>query len=943
MRHSAGAIDNFPPGIFLPETIGKMTESRNRLSHWQWNCESRETRTVRIFATCLVTTGLCLLPWRISAEEPAQAFLEALRENGYYDVAVDYLDRLETSDLITEDFRKILPFEKAETLIASTATLRDLNVLESRLDEAQKLLNDYAGKVDSADTLALTLRYQGNLFYQRAKVYGRRGGSDRLTANEKEAFDSKARQMLQGSLKCYEDAKLKIKSLIDPNSPDAIKIDVEDPSTTANLKQFQTLYTQVRIRLPMVIEQLADTYPSNSPDRVKLLEDAIREYNDVYDDYYKYPAGLDARLFAARCSQKLGDHKQALILLEDIFNLNDSSALKILKRKAFMLASESWNQTEPYPFNEVLARLQPVVSVLNSGEVRQSDWLRIQMELAIATHRKAAAVKEKGGPKANSDSKALDREAAKILRNVARIPGENRDEARQLLTEWNIPIADVASAEETPPETFADARQKARDYTAEIETLLSDQSRLKRQLTAATNEQQKSATQSELDETVEQINKLSTLALNMLDQALTLVDDSTLRADINNVRYLQSFCYFATQQYFESALICEFLLSKYPSVDGTRQAMTLLIQSYSQLHDLAGDQDKSYEKNRLKETCMAVVDRWPGSKEAGSAASTMTRLAINDNDFATAEEYFAQIPQNIDYRGSLATRLGQRMWFNFKSESQQVNAESNSEIPAEVQNAKSYLEIGLRESTLDNLDYDSALGALLLVDVLLESNDVEQAVQRLETAEIAPLDLVKQKHPAITDTPMAPVYRRETYKIAVKAYLAAMQATSDQQEWIGKISGILAAMRNEMEASNDPKDRERLTAIYRKIAKELKRQFEELASSDDKKKFAGNLASFLESIEKDSQDAKTVLWAGSTLLGVANSLRATLPDEAKPLFAQAVSALNRAESLGFQGDPQEAAMNSELKRQRAWHNEAAVLTKKRSSNLPRSSKRIPCD
>ncbi len=151
-----------------------------------------------------------------------------------------------------------------------------------------------------------------------------------------------------------------------------------------------------------------------------------------------------------------------------------------------------------------------------------------------------------------------------------------------------------------------------------------------------------------------------------------------------------------------------------------------------------------------------------------------------------------------------------------------------------------------------------------------------------------------------------------------KTYLAAMRNSDDQQQWIDKASGVIAAMRDDMESSNDPQDRQRVTTIYRLIAKELKQQFEAFKTVDEKKRFAGNLASFLGSIEQDSKDSKTVLWAGSTLLGVAESLsQLSLTDDAKPLFQQAVSALNRAESLGFAGDPQEAAMTMELKRQRA--------------------------
>ncbi len=297
------------------------------------------------------------------------------------------------------------------------------------------------------------------MYYRRSKVFLYRGESDRLTANEKESFDFKARDMLQGALGSYQKARQTLRSLIDPDSPDAIRIDVEDPSTTARLKRFQGIYTQVRIRLPMVIEQLADTYPADSAERSTGLEAAIAEYNDVYSDYQRrYLAGLEAALYAGRCYQKLGKHKEVQLSLENIFNLSDNSTFKPLKRRAFLLAVDSWNRIDPYPYAEVIGRLEPVVNLLNRSEVREPDWLRIQLELAIAMHFKANVVKSQGGSRANSEAKEFDRAAARIMRGIARIPSEYRDQAKQLLSEWDIAVTDsAADSNEKLPESFIDA------------------------------------------------------------------------------------------------------------------------------------------------------------------------------------------------------------------------------------------------------------------------------------------------------------------------------------------------------------------------------------------------------------------------------------------------------------------------------------------------------
>jgi hypothetical protein len=403
----------------------------------------------------------------------------------------------------------------------------------------------------------------------------------------------------------------------------------------------------------------------------------------------------------------------------------------------------------------------------------------------------------------------------------------------------------------------------------------------------------------------------------MFDLALSLADKSTIRADINNIRYLQCYCYFATEHYIESALIGEFLLSKYPNVDGTRQAMRLMIQSYSILMDRAKDEDKTYERDRLTEACDRVLKRWPGSNEAGAAASTMTRLALNLKQFDLARDYFEQIPADASYRNQIGVRLGQRIWFDYKSKLKMAKPDPDV-LKTLLDDSTRYMADGVNSVSIDQLDYDTALAALFLVDARIQAGAIDQAIARLETATIAPLDLLKQKHPAITNTPMAGIYRREAYKTAIKTYLAAMEDSSDQQKWIEKAAGIINTMRDELKSSNDPKDRARVAAIYQLIARELKENFETLTDPAKMKKFASSLSDFLGSIERESADAKTVLWAGSTLLGVAESIsQAGLDDDARSLFDQSAKALTRAETMGFKGDPMEKQMVVELKRQRA--------------------------
>ena len=867
----------------------------------------------------LMATLVTSLTWvnGATAEEPAQAFLEALRDNGYYNVAIDYLGDLEKSNLISEEFRKSLPFEKAEILIGSTSGLRDLGLIEERLDEAQKLLSQYASQNQSLEVSARTLRYQGNLLFKRSNIYIKQASSDRATESEKQEFRGKSRKVLEESLASYGEAKNQLKRLVDPSSSDAIRIDPEDPSTGKLLKQLQNSYVQVRVRLPLVTERLADTYPEGSSDAKKLLKEASTNFQDVHEDYRRYHAGLQSVVFAARCEKKLGNPQACLDLLGDIFSLNNHSSLKALKLEAYFLAAESWSKIEPYPYNEVIAQLEPAVKVLNRVELKNSDWLRIQMELAVAQRASAEAVRKKGGGKANQKAGTLDRAAARTMRNVARVPSIYRDQARSLMSEWNISLSAVKDPSEKAPTNFGEARQKAKDLVGELESASSEVGAIRKKIKAEKNGDRKAELKVELGDATTELREQANGVLAMLDLALELSDENTPRADINNVRYLQSYCYYASRQYIESALIGEYLLAKYPRVPGTQQAMSLMIQSYSSMLDAAKPDDKEYESTQLVNACNAVIERWSGSSEAGAAASTMTRLSINKKDFVAAEKYFLQIPKDSGNRGALGISVGQRIWLDVKNKLK--GGQDVASLKEQLDNAKIYMEQGINNASIDTLDYTTALGALMLVDAYVASGEIDKAVNQLESAAIAPLDLVKQKHPAISrNSTQAMAYSRETYNNAVKTYLAAMKTSDDKQKWVGKASGVIAAMRQAMEASNDPQDRVRLTIIYQRIAKELKSDFDALTSQTEQKEFASALSTFLDSIAKDSEDPGTILWAGSTLRSVGESLVASdLNEESKPLFQSAVEALDKVEKIGFQGEPNEQAMISKLKLQRA--------------------------
>ncbi len=841
------------------------------------------------------------------AEEPAARFLKALRENGYHELAIEYLTHLENSDLVSPEFKKTIPFEKAEMLIDSLSRIRNLEEWESRLSEAENLLKQFAAASNEPDVIAKTNLIRGNMYRQRARVYLRQGESDRLTAAEKKALAEKTREMLGKSAKNYAEAQSKMASYLKD-----FQIDPADPESENKWRRLRSTFTQIRYNIPVVTEQRADTYPMGSPQYKLFLKQALDEYRVVSEKYPKFRAGLDAALSSARCEYKLENDVEALFILEQFFELQSTSKTKDLRRRAILLGTQCWDRQDPFPFQEVITVCEPTVRILSKPELRESDWLQVQLVLAKAYRAKAQFVSKEKKPGVAAHARRLNSDAVRMAKNVARTPGPSRDPARALLADWNLKISDSKSTD-AAPESFVDARQKGQDVVSDIESIMEDIAAI-RAKPASTPEEQK-AIQTELDDAKLRLSAQSDMALGFFQLALSMKDDQTEREELNRIRYYQSFCYFTTQRYYESALIGEFLFDHYPSLNWTRQSVALSIRSYVQLIADSPDEDHEFEIAKLNSLTRHTLTKWPGSNEASLAARLSAVTAMQNGDFDTAIELLEKIPADYPSRSRLAARLGQKLWFQHKST---ANSDDEASQKVKIQQAKKYLLDGLKDVELADLNYEEALAALLLVDAHLALGENELALKRLESEKIAPLDLVKAQHQAIFGSKSAKLFVKETYKSAIKAYLVALKSGKNQQDLINRVRGVIQALQADAEKSDNPNDKRRLTTIYRMIATELKSQFDSMNSPEEKTAFGNTIATFLGSIEQNATDARTVLWAGSTLLAIATSLKQdSIDDAAKPLFKQAVSALTRAEKIGFKNQPNAKAYSIELRRQRA--------------------------
>ena len=105
----------------------------------------------------------------LPANEPAQAFLDGLRERRFFDSALDYLAKAANDPAVPDSFKELIPYERGTTLIQAVAQERDAAAREGQLDEAQKALREFI-KAKPNNLYAVSARSQlGNVIVERAK------------------------------------------------------------------------------------------------------------------------------------------------------------------------------------------------------------------------------------------------------------------------------------------------------------------------------------------------------------------------------------------------------------------------------------------------------------------------------------------------------------------------------------------------------------------------------------------------------------------------------------------------------------------------------------------------------------------------------------------------------------------------------------------------------
>lgn len=853
------------------------------------------TRRGQFLLACFAAA---VLPAAAQAIEPAADFLDRLRERGYYDVAIDYLDSAANNPAVPAAFKETLTYERGVTLIQGAKFQRDTGLREKQLDEGQKTLQQFV-TAQPAHLLTMSARSQlGNVIVERARIKVERGkksaGTEKATLNkDAQALYGEAATVF-GAL--VEELRTKLKSYpaaLDEKK-DAKKIEERD--------RFRMDFLQGQLLVAATREELADTFTKDSKEAIDALTAAAADYKKVYEDYRTRLAGLYARMYQGRCLQKLHKDKEASAIFSELLaNPDNPDAFRALKIKVMAQAVDSWlAQSLPLEILKKAEAGQPMrlVEIVNTArptEERLDEMHAIRIGIAKASKMLADEIK-KTKPR-DAQIKLLLTDGRKQLNDVLKHPNPYQEEARRLMPEFAGGNAE-ATTERKEPRTFLEARTMAKEA---IDAMQSAQLLLRSlpALIARAKAPEKAELEKQLDEAKDQAKKGQEDAMYYCKLSLKLTDKESALDDVNLIRYLLCYLSYNEGSYFDAVVIGDFLVRHYPDSQGARPCAKIAMASYLRLYAENTTEDKDFESAQIVRIADFIVKKWPDQPEAAEALNTLIPFMIRAKQLKQAEEYLKKIPVDSPQRGNAELKTGQALWASYIENSRQVRDWENMvEVPPEgvdVAARKAELEelkTKAKQTLVDGVKRMQGAGevtpvlvsaVLSLAQIYVDTNEPVAAVTLMEDPKIGVMTLLTNNDPAMQKEG----YAEETYKTALRAYISSLSSGADPKITVAKARGVMDALKQRM--GQTPEGQAKLVSIYVSLARDLQQQME-IAEPAVKKSLGLGFENFLGQVAADATELNILNWVAETYRAMGESFGTGL----KSLTPEAVSYFTKA-------------------------------------------------
>ena len=549
-----------------------------RRPHAQGPPMPRPRRLAALVLLALATPGM---PPARAADDPrfARDFAEGLRDRGYYDLALDYLDGLRRDPGTPADLRESLDFQEARVLIEAARRDTDPEVGRERLERArgkiEAFVRDHAERPEATEALVAL----ANLLYERGRTEVALAGEGK-TPQDRENRLVSARSFFGNARDAFTKAVDRLSTKLNAYPK---FLPAEDPRR-AEREQVRDSLVRAELQREIVGYDEAQTEPAGSPRREELLTKALAAFTDLYNRYRSQVAGQTAHMWQGKCFEEQGKLGEAMGIYKELTDQGDPALLRIqrqveyfkiivlAKRKEYALAADECRRW---------------LDVFRQDR-RSYEALGVQLELAkniIAQLPNASDAEKPRAIKAATDA----------LAEVVRVVSPFKPEAMAILQKYRpnaaLSAADVAKMDFDTAVAEAGQSVSVEDYSR---------------------------------------------AIALLRVAGQKVDASKELAKANRARLLLGYALFKAGRFAEAAVVDEHIARYDPTGESSAKAAEVAL--YSLLSVPAADPrgDRRADLDRAADLATFTLATWPDTEQGDTARLVLGEVAADRGKFADA-------------------------------------------------------------------------------------------------------------------------------------------------------------------------------------------------------------------------------------------------------------------------------------------------------------------
>ena len=647
-----------------------------------YNSKTSHVKRLSIRNWLVVACAFCLCGSGV-AEEPARRFLDELRNQQYFDMAVEYLDRLAKSPNLPDDMRDSLEYEAGITLVQQSIDRpQEPKTQEAVLLAAREKLNAFLSQNPRHPLANVARTKLGKVQEQRAANRRRQAEPTSVPDDKKKKFREQAIELYDDARKIYEDGRSAIRKQLEA-MPKAYDPEVE-PEKAKHLAQLRNEYVAVRFNAAVVQFEKAMVTTADSKLRNELLADAEKRFDSISNDYRRRSQGLlimQAGLFLGRCNQEMGKLKEAISFYVDILDQREETLqhpiVRTIASECLMRAIDCWNMDEQQKFDAAIEKGEWWLKGQRPDERNSRNWLGLKLSLANAYLGKSKKVSGNAKQKAVASARRLLNEVSKVASPFQR----RAQEQFVSLTKGNR----TEDAKREPPKSFADAVQQAKEIRSEHQVATATVKLLSKRMKTVADEVSRQRMQTKVDEADLQLVTLRATEVDLLTTAIQMADEDATPEQIQDLQYWLAIYYYLQEDDYRASVLGEFIARRYTDTRYGQHAARIALTALNRIRE-SDAEFAADASTRLASVATFLLERWPNTEASNAAIEIIIHNSVHSKEFDIAEKFLAKLPENSKRRGSSELLIGQSLWTEFSRERKLLAGEKLSEEILAVKN-----------------------------------------------------------------------------------------------------------------------------------------------------------------------------------------------------------------------------------------------------------------